>query len=125
MAPIHDGWKDDAEFLRYNQPEKPSFKEKLWEWAFLTAVFGGGALLIILGFAAAINDAQRSCYRGTARSYDSESPNARLIDVELDYSRRHPECQADWTPAKRREAERYWRYTDTLDQADKILRGEQ
>jgi hypothetical protein len=124
MAPMHE-WKDDAEFLRYNrEPQK--------KWWHPIANFLGGLTailfmvgIIVAGFAAAINDAQTSCYRGTARSYDSESPNARLIDVELDYSRRHPECQADWTPAKRREAERYWRYTDTLNQADAIMRGDQ
>lgn len=23
MAPLHDGWLNDAEFIRYNPPEKP------------------------------------------------------------------------------------------------------
>jgi hypothetical protein len=122
MAPMHE-WKDDAEFIRYNQPEKT-------RWWHPIANFLGGVTIFAIcasGFALAIyagaSQGNADCWRGTARSYDSESPNARLIDVELNYARRHPECQKDWTPQKRQEAERYWRYSDTLDQADRILNG--
>jgi hypothetical protein len=128
MAPIHDGWKDDAEFLRYNrEPEK--------KWWHPIANFIGGCAIVAVCISAVggaifmgASQGNADCWRGTARSYDCGmgcGANPELIDVELDYARRHPQCQADWDEAKRREAERYWRYKDTLAQAQKIMDGAQ
>ena len=81
----------------------------------LTAAFclGSFAGAIALG----VHDGDRECWRGTAQSVDCDAlgpcnevnGHPRIIDVELNYAKRHPDCQADWTPDKRRYAEAYWR----------------
>jgi hypothetical protein len=89
---------------------------------FKEALIGLIAVLMCLGmFAAAIalgvHDGNQDCWRGTAQSVDCDwdgpcrpsEEHPRIIDVELNYAKRHPECQADWSAEKRRYAEAYWR----------------
>lgn len=78
--------------------------------AFCIGIFMGA---IYLG----VHQGDRDCWRGTARSVDCDvfgpchmvNGHARIIDVELNYAKRHPQCQVDWSAEKKREAEVYWR----------------
>ena len=79
--------------------------------------------IAIGGFSLAIRDAEQNCYRGTARTLDCDlfrpcnevNGRPRIIDVELNYAKRHPGCRADWSTEKHRLAEEYWR-TDGKNQ---------
>lgn len=55
------------------------------------------ALIVTVGFGAAIKNAERDCYRGSTPYLDCQlfepCEHPRLIDPAAEYAKAHPECR--------------------------------